>query len=202
MKTTPNLITTGATLLMLAAGLMFTTGCESVNDPQPDASTTQAPARESSSGGFSLGPIDDFFKGGPWANPSDATTGVWSSKPQSVSVYPGSRYVTQDGKQFLETAIELRDDMGDSVKAPGKVRFELYQAGTGEALGPHLYTWDIDMLTAAEQSTHYSRVIRAYTFRLGLDNFDVQRNPTVLLVRFDMVDGQRFSTRERIGNAE
>lgn len=202
MKTLSRHRTTVTSLLLLFTFMVIHVGCESLNDPEPQNTTATKPVGETGDKGFSLGPIDDFFKGGPLTGKPDPTTGVWSAKPASVAVYPGSQFVTQDNKQFLETAIELRDDMGDSVKAPGKARFELYQAGTGDTLGPHLYTWDIRIVTPAEQSTHYSRVIRAYTFRLGLDNFEVQKTPTVLVVQYELVDGTRLSARERIGDDE
>lgn len=189
-------------LLLFTLLIVFHTGCESINDPQPRGTTSNAPISEQPDRGFSLGPIDDFFKGGILSDQPDPTKGVWSPKPVSLSVYPGSRFVAQDDTQFLETAVELRDDMGDSVKAPGKARLELYQAGTGETLGPHLYTWDVSIVTPAEQAVHYSRVIRAYTFRLGLDNFEVQKTPTILLVRYELMDETRLETRERISDGD
>ena len=178
-------------LTSLSLGLLTMTGCKTAQDPWPP------PAQNEATTSAKPWSFDDVFKGGPLIEP-DPTTGVWSAAPVAVNIYPGTRFIMEDDKPILDAGLELVDDMGDSVKAPGTARFELYESGTGDTLGRRLYAWDVNVLTPADQRTYYNRVIRAYNFRLGVDDLEAQKVPTILQVSYDLANGNRLQTREKI----
>ena len=87
-------------------------------------------------------------KGG---EPADAAAevAVWRPRPVSIRVYPSTRLVVQDGEAILEARVELSDEMGDPIKAPGEFRLELYSDETKQ----QLYAWRVRVLTLDEQRT-------------------------------------------------
>lgn len=182
----------GLSAAALAATLALT-GCKSSDPTRADAprQTTEPVATPEKNWS-----INDIFKGGPAAATKEKIAGeVWSPKPVAIQVYPGTRFVNEGDQPIMDAAFELLDDMGDSMKAPGRVRFELYEAGEGDMLGRRLYAWDVDVLTQEQQQTYYNRVIRAYNFRLGVDSMEVQKLPTVLQVSYELANGERLQTR-------
>jgi hypothetical protein len=125
---------------------------------------------------------------------------TWSPQPVAVRIYPSTRFVRQGGEAVLEARIELFDDMGDSVKGAGELRFDLYsaeEAGTATA-GERLYTWQVGLLNRDAQQAHYDPITRGYLFRLHLDDISVVRRTTLLHVTFSPAAGQRLEAQANI----
>ena len=122
---------------------------------------------------------------------------VWHSRPQHMRVYPSTRFVLDGSESVLEARIELTDEMGDPVKGTGRFRLELFthsQAGhTG--MGRRLYSWDVSVLTLADQRLHYDAITRAYLFRLRLDETQTAASHTVLQVTLMASEGWRLESQ-------
>ena len=150
--------------------------------------------------GVSLWMSGCVWKGGPPTTDHLAPPGfdqVWRSRPQHMRVYPSTRFVQDGSGSVLEARIELTDEMGDPVKGTGRFRLELFthsQAGhTG--MGRRLYSWDVSVLTLADQRLHYDAITRAYLFRLRLDETQTAASHTVLQVTLMASEGWRLESQ-------
>lgn len=139
------------------------------------------------------------FKGGEAAGSGEAMAEFWRPEPASLRVYPSTRYAEAATGVVLEARIELRDEMGDAVKAAGRVGLELVAADeAASALDRRLYRWDVTMRTLADQRDHFDSVTRTYVFRLELDEAAAEK-PAVLRVTFTRAsDGRRLSAEAPI----
>ena len=126
----------------------------------------------------------------------------WTPEPVAMRVFPTTRFVAGDtgeggagGEALLEAAVELFDPMGDSLKASGVVRFELYTTGQtpGVAADQLLYSWDIALNTLDDQQRFYDPIIRGYVFRLRVQSPEIVRWRTLLRAGWQPVDGDRLS---------
>ena len=110
--------------------------------------------------------------------------------PQSMRIHPTFTRVkdwTGDGKpDGIEAVVELQDEAGEPTRATGSVMFELYQYRQtypdvrGRRV-PEVWVWPL--LRRNEQAAHWSRALRAYTFKIPLD---IGRSPMVLEATFDL----------------
>lgn len=125
----------------------------------------------------------------------------WSTRPTRMRVYPTTRFSQEGGHSILEAHIELFDEMGDSVKGVGRFRMELLTRarGSDQSMGDRLYTWDVDMLTLADQQRHWDPITRTYWFRLKLDDLPSTERGTLFHVQFLLPDGGRLDTRSVLG---
>jgi hypothetical protein len=102
---------------------------------------------------------------------------------------------TDDGKiDGVETLIELTDRFGDTTKAAGVVRFELfnYRPFDPDPRGDRLFPpFEGRLLTFEQQQAHWSRPSRAYLFQLAAPSLDPSR-AYVLSATFDQTGGGRF----------
>lgn len=132
-------------------------------------------------------PVED-----PAAAP--AAPSYWQIKPARLRVYPSTRIVQRQDHAVLEARIEFFDDLDDSVKSVGQLRFELYAVNrTREAIvGSRLYNWDVAMLTKQDNHLFFDPVTRAYLFRLRLDDAAIARKPLLLRVIFMPPTGPRL----------
>jgi hypothetical protein len=96
--------------------------------------------------------------------------------PQSMRIHPTFTRVkdwTGDGKpDGIEAVVELQDEFGEPTRATGSVMFELYQyrPTSPDVRGrrvPEVWVWPL--LRSNEQAAHWSRALRAYTFKIPLD---------------------------------
>jgi hypothetical protein len=110
--------------------------------------------------------------------------------PKSLRVHPTFTRVkdwTGDGKpDGIEAVVELQDESGEPTRATGGVMFELYQyrATYPDVRGrriPEVWVWPIRHRN--EQAAHWSRALRAYTFKIA---FDPGRTPLVLQATFNL----------------
>ncbi|MEM1108723.1 MAG: hypothetical protein AAGH99_08540 [Planctomycetota bacterium] len=95
---------------------------------------------------------------------------------------------------MLEARVETFDQMGDSIKASGQLRFELFAAGhaPGIDVGRLLYSWDIGLAGLEEQKKYYDPITRAYLFRLRLDSAAITRREVLLRVTFQAGEEARL----------
>lgn len=121
---------------------------------------------------------------------------VWDIQPARMRIYPSSRFVREDGKPLLEARIEFFDAAGDSTKAVGELRFELFTAGPAAqtSSGQRLYAWAVPLLTLEQNELFYDSVTRTYLFRLRLDSLSIVREQTRLKVTLTPARGARIST--------
>jgi hypothetical protein len=121
---------------------------------------------------------------------------VWEIRPVRMRIYPSSRFIREDGKPLLEARVEFFDAAGDSTKAVGEMRFELFTAGPAgqTTAGQRLYAWAVPMWTAEQNSLFYDSVTRTYLFRLSLDSLSIIRDQTRLRVILTPPRGPRIDT--------
>ncbi len=144
-------------------------------------------------------------KGQPAPPPVEALTDAWAPRPVALRIFPATRFVLDDGVATLETRIELFDAMGDSLKASGLARFELFDGPTSgnSALGPAglLFGWDVPLTTLEDQRTYYDPVTRTYAFPLKLDSLDAIRNQVFLRATLNLAEGQRLHDEQPVKTA-
>ena len=114
--------------------------------------------------------------------------------PKSIRVHPTFTRVkdwTGDGKpDGIEAVVELQDESGEPTRATGGVMFELsqYRPTFPDVRGrriPEVWVWPIQH--REEQAAHWSRALRAYTFRVALDP---GRTPLVLEATFNLSENR------------
>lgn len=116
--------------------------------------------------------------------------GHWQLTPARMRIYPSTRFINESKNGILEARIEFFDSMGDSVKAIGKIHFDLFATVHGKEplLGQRLFTWEADLLTLAEQRRYYDPITRTYRFPLEVHSLPSARSPTMLRVSFKLMD--------------
>jgi hypothetical protein len=94
----------------------------------------------------------------------------------------------------LTVYVSLLDEFGSQMKAPGTVRFELYEyiQRSAQAKGQRLAIWpDIDVTTPAANQTYWRDFLRAYEFALP---GQAPRGVTyVVQVTYMLLGGKRLS---------
>ncbi|MEX0886046.1 MAG: hypothetical protein WD009_06365 [Phycisphaeraceae bacterium] len=123
------------------------------------------------------------FKGGrPFGEAGQAG---WRPEAEAMRILPGPRFVDEPARALLEVRVELADAMGDSVKASGVYRFELFDAAASEqTVGARDTVWEIDVVRLEEHEAHYDPVTRAYAFRLALEAEEAPAMARLLRVTF------------------
>jgi hypothetical protein len=144
-----------------------------------------------------------FFKGGPGGSappPAAGSADAWQIKPARMRVYPSTR-ITRDGTNWvLDARLEFLDDAGDSMKAAGNLRLELFAMGRpgDPPTGKQLYVWDVPMLTL-EQNRQYFEITHTYLFRLKLDDATLATQRLILAANCVLADGRSLQARAAIG---
>lgn len=150
------------------------------------------------------------FKGGPDTAPPDrgpllgllGDKQPWQPRPVRFRVFPTTRFVSEGGSALLELRLEFFDEAGDSIKAVGDIRVDLFASrpGGGEAdTGRRLYVWNISLRTLEENQSAYDVFSRGYLFRLRLDEMPGLREPMVLVASLLPPEGRRLEARAMIG---
>lgn len=193
--------------MALTCSTMLLTGCESTE--QSPVTQGEVVHAEGSGDIASDAAKDDhwqwprLFKGGSLGEQLGLEEATWSPEPIAVHIAPSTRFILEDNEPILDAAIELIDDLGDSTKAAGLVRFELFEAQSKQdsdivATERRLYAWDIELLTQRQQQVYYNPILRGYNFRLGVDDIRIRNMPTILLVSFETASGNRLQARESL----
>jgi len=135
----------------------------------------------------------------PGPTSSDIETG-WQPEAVAMRIYPSTRFVREQNTPMLEARIEMFDQMGDSIKASGRLRFELFAASNAPGIeaGRLLYSWDIGLLGLEEQQRYYDPITRAYLLRLRLDEVSITRRQVLLRVTFQSGNDARLTDEQPV----
>ena len=118
--------------------------------------------------------------------------------PTQIEVLPLTELMnpadSQQGTQ-LNVYVSLLDAYNEKIKAPGTLRFELYEyvQRSAEAKGQRIAIWsDVDLNSPAENQKYWRDFLRAYEFSLGAQ---VSSSKTYILeVTCLCPSGKRLST--------
>ncbi len=91
--------------------------------------------------------------------------------PRRVRLHPFTRTWPGDegpGAGGIEARVEAIDHFGDTTKAFGTFRFEMfaYRPHQAEPAGRRLEVWSVDLMDADANLIHWDRLSRTYKFRL------------------------------------
>jgi hypothetical protein len=113
---------------------------------------------------------------------------------QAVRIHPTftrAKDWTGDGKvDGIEAVLELQDEFGEPTRATGRVMFEVYQYRPyhPDPRGRRAKdVWEWPLLTRQEQSDHWSRALRAYSFKIP---YDPAHQTVVLAATFELSGGK------------
>ncbi len=177
----------GCCSVLLTLSLLSSGGCAGPQaDPSAPGQPTAAPA-------------------GPAAEHPPATLPAGFG-PVKISILPLTELVAPAGpgaEGGLDVYLALLDAFGSQIKAPGTVRFELYEyvPRSAEPKGPRIVIWpDFDLTRPAENNQHWRDFLRAYEFQLGI-RVD-QTKPHVLEATCVGPDGKRLSAEYTLKTGE
>src|SRR4051794_26086308 len=112
---------------------------------------------------------------------------------QAVRIHPTftrSKDWSGDGKpDGVEAVLELQDEFGEPTRATGTARFEVYQYRPyhPDPRGKRVkQVWEWPLLTRQQHVAHWSRALRAYSFKIP---FDPGNHTVVLWATFDLNGG-------------
>lgn len=124
--------------------------------------------------------------------PSEADARLFGAK--SMRIHPTFTRVkdwTGDGKpDGIEAVVELQDEFGEPTRGTGSLMFELYtyQPTHPDPRGRRVpEVWVRPIMNRQEQVAHWSRALRAYSFRIP---FDPGRTRYVLAATFERPNDQ------------
>ncbi|MFG0248401.1 MAG: hypothetical protein ACF8OB_05895 [Phycisphaeraceae bacterium JB051] len=126
---------------------------------------------------------------------------LWQPTPHDVRIYPSSRFILTEQRPALEARVELKDEMGDSLKAAGVFHLELLKE-TGarrQAMQEKLYSWDVPLNSIVDQQSYFDSVTRTYRFVLRLDREIAPDDQLVLAITFKRPDGALLKTQAVLG---
>jgi hypothetical protein len=117
--------------------------------------------------------------------------------PVKIGILPLTELSSPSGASQstkLRAFVTMLDSFGSQVKAPGVLRFELYEyiPRSAQLKGQRLAIWpDIDLTGPAENNKYWQDYLRAYEFELDTQ---ASRDKTYILEATCMSpDGKRFS---------
>jgi hypothetical protein len=119
----------------------------------------------------------------------------WPFWPTSMRIHPLTRVTTEahSDKLVIETRIEFSDADGQTTKAVGQVRFELY-ADASAAGGP-IRAWpEQDLRDLDINRLRYDDVTRTYLFPIDIKQDDLAGSPQ-LWAYFLSADGRLMKSR-------
>jgi hypothetical protein len=137
----------------------------------------------------------------PVESSDESVAGYWQPLPHDVRIYPSSRFILTEQRPALEARVELKDDMGDSLKAAGSFHLELLKE-TGnrrQAMQEKLYSWDVPLKTIADQQAYFDSVTRTYRFVLRLDREISPEDQLALAITFKRLDGTLLKVQAVLG---
>jgi hypothetical protein len=101
----------------------------------------------------------------------------------------------EDSPPFLDARLQLVDADGQSTRALGKFRIELYEAErrAGDPRGRRLAWWNVDVQSRADNLRYFDPLIRGYKLQLSMDSVPAAGPATryVLEATFIRTDGVR-----------
>lgn len=117
--------------------------------------------------------------------------------PQEIQLHPftGTRaFGDGEARQGLEVRVEAIDAFGDSGKAFGDFRFELYthRADRADPKGRQLAVWHVPLMDPERNAVHWDSITRTYEFRLEWEHPIPAGEKFVVLAVFDSPFTQRL----------
>ncbi|MCC7145145.1 MAG: hypothetical protein IT443_01730 [Phycisphaeraceae bacterium] len=118
----------------------------------------------------------------------------WQVRPVRMRIYPSTRFVRETDQALLEARVEFLDENGDSTKAVGEFRLELFSTAraSGAEVGRRLFSWVVRMFSRQTNEIFYDPITRAYLFRLKIESLAVIRDQVLLRVTFLPAAGERM----------
>lgn len=186
-------------ILLLALCLALFSGCGRQQAAPP------GPAQRGPGNGAAVNPPSesrDHIPPGSDRGPQSAT----GFAPAKISVLPLTELSVPAGTgpgATLTVYVALLDAFGVQIKAPGVLRFELYDhvPRSSEPKGQRIAIWpDIDLTRPADNHKCWRDFLRAYEF-----NFDLQADGTktcILEVTCISTDGRRLSAEYTLKGAQ
>jgi len=94
--------------------------------------------------------------------------------PEAVRIHPftGTRIFDEKGGiRGIDVRIEASDYYGDSTKAFGDFRFELYthRENSADPKGQRLAVWEESLITPEKNLLHWDKITHTYQFKLQWD---------------------------------
>jgi hypothetical protein len=114
----------------------------------------------------------------------------WPYWPTTMRIHPLSRLVTDadSGRTVIEARIEFLDRDGQTTRACGQLRIDLYDASANFPTQP-VTTWEMDLRDLAINRQRYDDVTRTYLFPLDTELDPLPRRPE-LRAYFLSADGR------------
>ncbi len=128
--------------------------------------------------------------------------GGWPYWPTSMRIHPLTRIVTDPaaGSTLIEVRVEMRDRDGDTTKATGLLRLDLYDDADESPAGSRA-EWNVDLRDADVNRERFDDVTLTYLFRLEVDEHQLPDEP-VLRAYFLSDDGADLTARFRMQRPE
>ena len=94
--------------------------------------------------------------------------------PKSIHIHPFTGMRTFDevgGVRGIDARIEARDAYGDTTRAFGDFRFELYsfRPNSLDPKNKKIASWDVSLLDSKDNNLHWDGITRTYKFKLQWD---------------------------------
>jgi len=93
--------------------------------------------------------------------------------PKGIRIHPftATRSFDEAGTKGINVRIEVLDHFGDSAKAFGNFRFELYEyiSGGAKTKGRRINVWVVELMDPKKNLLHWDSITRAYEFKLELE---------------------------------
>ena len=91
-----------------------------------------------------------------------------------------------DGAVGISVRVEATDHFGDSGKAFGQFRFELYsfRDSNADPKGNRIRVWEVPLMDVKKNLLHWDQIARVYNFKLQCDQAIAPGQPFVLMVVF------------------
>ena len=150
---------------ILLPALWLCAGCESSPTPPPPSPSQPMETVDSNN--------VDVVVTQPAAEPVSSLPGGFG--PSRIEVLPLTELVQAPEsaqRTQLNVYVSLLDAFGSQIKAPGTLRFELYDYVQRSAApkGQRIAIWpDIDLTRPDENHSHWQDFLRAYAFELGTE---------------------------------
>ncbi len=201
---------TGKVLLWCLLPVVLLLGCESSESSPPAPATTPVPAAES------VSEVPEPEESVPVPQPVERTPEPAVEKPQPVTlpsgfgpahieILPLTELIAPPNGQgsVLNVYVSLLDVYSEKIKAPGTLRFELYEyvQRSAEPKGQRVAIWpDINLTNPSENQRHWRDFLRAYEFDLVTE---ASRNRAYILEATCLsLSGKRLSTEWHLKPAD
>ena len=122
--------------------------------------------------------------------------------PKTITIHEFTNTRTFDeagGVLGIDARVEALDSFGDTTKAFGDFRFELYKykPDAPDPRGVRVMVWEEKLMDPKENRIHWDEINRAYQFKLECDNGLPVGDKFVLVVTFSSPFTERIFSKQR-----